>query len=200
MRGQPQPHQLPATTGSATMTAGNLIVTNGTTKIADRATATFTQSGGSVSFADVRIGDLGVGTYNLTGGQFTVTPRTTNDFAIVGNQENGDLNQSGGLVVLHAETHVADFPGVLANVNITGGQLFATNGLMAIGRYGTGAMTVSNATVVLTNTSVGRHDTGVGTLTIQDNGNVFILADLSIGRLAPPRVTSLSTRLARYDQ
>lgn len=175
--------QLPATTGSVTMTAGSLTVTNGTTKIADRAPATFTQSGGNSAFADLSIGDLGVGTFNLNGGQMTVTPRTTNDFTIIGNQENGDFNQSGGLVVLHNEVHISDLSGVVANVKITGGQFFATNDLVAIGRYGTGTMTVSNATVVLTNTSVGRHDTGDGTVTIQNNGNVFILADLSIARL-----------------
>lgn len=175
--------QLPATSGSVTMTAGNLFVTNGTTKIADRATATFVQSGGNSAFADLSIGDLGVGTFELGGGIMTVTPRTTNDLAIVGNQENGDLNQSGGLIVLRNELHVADFPGVSANVNISGGQLFATNDLVAIGRYGTGTLTVSNSTVVLTNTSIGRHETSDGTLTIQANGKVFLIADLSLARL-----------------
>ena len=76
--------------------------------------------------------------------------------------------------MLHNEVHVSDFPGVSANINITGGQFFATNDLVAIGRYGTGTLTVSNSTVVLTNTSVGRHDTGDGTLTIQKDGKVFI--------------------------
>lgn len=176
--------QIQNTTGNATMTAGNLIVTNGITKIADRAAATFSQSGGNSSFADVRIGDLGVGTFNLSGGQFNVLPRTTNDFCIIGNLENGVLNQSGGVAAIRAEMHVGDSPGVTGTINLTGGQFFATNDIVAIGRYGVGDMTVSNATAVLTNTSVGRHDTGVGTLTIQPSGNVFLVADLSIGRLA----------------
>lgn len=176
--------QQPSTTGNATLTSGNLIVTNGTTKIADRAAASFTQSGGSSAFADLSIGDLGVATFNLSGGQMTVTPRTTNDLCIVGNLENGTLNQSGGVIVLGGEIHVADFIGVTGAINLTGGMFFATNDLVAIGRYGSGSMTVSNATAVLTNTSVGRHDTGVGTLTVENNGNVFMIADLSIGRLA----------------
>ncbi len=176
--------QLPATTGSATMTAGNLIVTNGTTKIADRATATFTQGGGNSAFANLSIGDLGVGTFNLNGGQMTTTPRTTNDLAIIGNLENGALNQSGGAIVIQNELHVADSGGVTGDLNITGGQFFATNDLVAIGRKGVGTMTVSNALVVLTNTSVGRHLDALGTLTVQDNASVFLIADLSIGRLA----------------
>jgi len=65
--------QLTSTTGDVTMSAGNLIVTNGITKIADRANATFSQSGGDSAFAYLSIGDLGVGTFNLSGGQMTVT-------------------------------------------------------------------------------------------------------------------------------
>lgn len=175
--------QQPGTTGNVTLTAGDLIVTNGTTKIADRAAATFTQSGGSSAFADLSIGDLGIATFNLSGGQMTVTPRTTNDLCIVGNLENGTLNQSGGVAVVRGEIHVADFTGVTGAINLTGGLFFATNDLVAIGRYGFGSMTVSNATAVLTNTSVGRHEAGVGTLTIENSGNVFMIADLSIGRL-----------------
>jgi len=124
-----------------------------------------------------------VGTFNLSGGQMTVIPRTTNDLTIVGNLENGAFNQSGGVALIKSELHVADFSGVVGIVSLTGGEFFATNDLVAIGRYGIGNMTVSNALAVLTNTSVGRHDTGVGTLTIQSNANVILIADLSIGRL-----------------
>ncbi len=176
--------QIPNTTGDVSMTAGNLFVTNGTALIADRAAATFNQSGGNVFFADVHVGDTGLGTYNLSGGVFTSTPRTTNDLAIIGNLENADFNQSGGVAVIHTELHISDFAGVVGNVNLTGGQFFATNDLVAIGREGVGTMTVSNALVVLTNTSVGRHLGSSGTLTIQSSANVLVLADLSIGRLS----------------
>jgi len=176
--------QLPATTGSATMTAGNLIVTNGTTKIADRATANFTQSGGIAAFTDLSIGDLGFGIYNLDGGTFTATPRTTNDLVIIGNLENGDFNQSGGIAIIRDEIHVADFGGVTANLNLTGGHFFATNDLIAIGREGIGNLTVSNAFVVLTNTSVGRHLGSSGMMTIQAGASVYLIADLSLGRLS----------------
>ncbi len=176
--------QLPSTTGSATITAGNLVVTNGTTKIADRANATFVQSGGTSAFANLSVGDLGVGTFDLSGGQMTVTPRTTNDLTIIGNLENGALNQIGGVIILYNELHVADFGGVNGDINITGGQFFATNDLVAIGREGIGTMSVSNALTVLTNTSVGRHPGSSGTFTVKDNASVFFIADLSVGRLA----------------
>ncbi len=175
--------QIQNTTANATMTAGNLFVTNGITKIADRAAATFSQSGGNCYFADLRIGDLGVGTYNLSGGQLATTARTPNDLCIIGNLENGVFNQSGGLAVIRNELHVADFPDVTAAINLTGGQFIATNARVSIGRLGIGTMTISNSLVQFTNTSIGRHPGSSGTLTLQSNGNLFLIADLSIGRL-----------------
>lgn len=175
--------QIQNTTGNSTLTAGNLFVTNGTTKIADRAAATFTQSGGSAAFADISIGDLGVGTLNVSDGLLTATPHTTNDLFIVGNQENGTLNQSGGVAWIREEIHVADFPGVTGAINLNGGQFIATNDLVAIGRYGSGSLLLANATAVLTNTSVGRHEGAFGLLTLENGGNLFMIADLSIGRL-----------------
>lgn len=175
--------QLPSSTGNFTLSSGNLIVTNGVAKIADRAAATFDQTGGNASFIYLSIGDLGVGNYNLNEGQFTiVSPRTTNDFCIIGNLENGNFNQSGGQALFQSELHVSDFAGVIGNLNIIGGQLFATNDLVAIGRQGIGTMIVSNSLVVLTNTSVGRHLGANGTLRVQAGGNLFFTGDLSIGR------------------
>jgi T5SS/PEP-CTERM-associated repeat protein len=65
---------------------------------------------------------------------------------------------------------------------MTGGLLLATNDLVAIGRYGFGDMTVTNATAYFTNTSVGRHTDATGTLNIQNAGSIFCVDDLSIGR------------------
>ena len=48
-----------------------------------------------------------------------------------------------------------------------GGQLIATKDITAIGRYGPGQLTVSNASVWLTNVSVGRHSASTGTLNVQ---------------------------------
>jgi T5SS/PEP-CTERM-associated repeat protein len=59
-----------------------------------------------------------------------------------------------------------------------------TNDITAIGRNGFGQMTVSNASVQLTNSSVGRHDGAIGRLLVQRNGMVKQIDDLSIGRFA----------------
>ncbi|NOS69504.1 MAG: hypothetical protein HOP33_06185 [Verrucomicrobia bacterium] len=176
--------QIQFTTANASISSGSLTATNGFSKIADRANATFTQSGGTVSFGDLSLGDLGVGTYNLGGGVFNMIPFTTSNLFIVANMENADFNQSGGIALIHEEMHVADFAGVFGNINITGGQFYATNEIVSIGREGIGTMTVSNATIVLTNTSVGRHLGANGTLTVQNNASLSFVGDLSIGRLA----------------
>src|SRR5262249_50816411 len=143
-----------------------------------------TISGGNATFAFLSVGNNADGKLSVTGGQLTLKPRTTNDWLQIGNIGNGQLNLSGGTVVSLGELHVGDdssgFGTGSGTASITGGQLFATNDTTAIGRYGQGQMTVSNALVVLTNVSVGRHDGAVGTLTVQSNAQVFLLDDLSI--------------------
>jgi len=174
--------QVVNSTGAVTVASGNLIVTNGVAKVGDRSAADFTQGGGQTSFAFLSVGDTGLGAFRLNGGQMNILPRTTDDLFIVGNLENGEFSQSGGHAVVRAELHVADFPGVSGAMFLGGGQFFATNAITAIGRYGAGNLAVSNATAVFTNTSVGRHDTGTGVLTLQSNANVSFVGDLSVGR------------------
>lgn len=176
--------QRQSTTADVTISSGSLTATNGFAKIADRSTATFTQTGGAVSFGDLSLGNQGVGTYNFTGGTFRMIPFSLDNLFIVANLENADFNQRGGVAVIGTEIHIADSDVVTGNINITGGQFFATNDIVAIGRQGIGAMLVTNANVVLTNTSVGRHFGSSGTLTVQNNANVSLIGDLSIGRFA----------------
>ncbi len=176
--------QIQTTTCNVNMSSGSLIATNGYSAIADRATATFNQTGGNVMFGDLTIGGLGFGTYSFSGGTFTMVPFAGNNLFIIGKIENADFNQSAGVSIVRCETHIADTAGVTANLNITGGLYIATNDLTAIGRFGLGTMTVSNAAVILTNTSVGRHPGGQGVLNVRNGADMQVIADFSIGRLA----------------
>jgi fibronectin-binding autotransporter adhesin len=168
--------------GTLNLFSGAFVVTNDITKVGNLASGTFNQSGGSSAMAFLSIGDNAPGTVNFSGGQMTVTPNTTLDVTRVGNFGTASFNISGGTVLLRGDFHVADNPGVIGSVLMTGGLLVATNDLVAIGRYGIGDMTVTNASAYFTNTSVGRHDGATGTLTIQNGGSVFAVDDLSIGR------------------
>jgi T5SS/PEP-CTERM-associated repeat protein len=170
--------------GTITLAGGQLLVTNDITKVGNLGTGQLNIAGGVARFAFLSLGDGfgSSGIMNVTGGQFTVVPRTENDLLRVGNFGNGELNISAGTNRVMSEFHIADDLGATGLVAVTGGLLIATNQITAIGRYGYGAMTISNGTVQLTNCSVGRHDGGVGTLTIRTNGVLDEIDDLSIGR------------------
>src|SRR5262249_25245860 len=140
------------------------------------------------TFAFLSVGNNADGQLTVTGGQLTLRPRTTNDWLQIGNIGAGQFNMSGGTVLSLGEIHVGDDSSGLGTgsgvASILGGQLIATNDITAIGRYGPGQMTVSNATLLLTNVSVGRHDGAVGTLNLQSNALVNITDALSIGRFS----------------
>jgi T5SS/PEP-CTERM-associated repeat protein len=168
--------------GTLNLFSGAFIVTNDITKVGNLASGTFNQTGGTSALAFLSIGDNAPGTVNMSGGQMTVRPNNALDVTRVGNFGTAHFNISGGTVFLRGDFHVADNPGVIGSVLMTGGLLVSTNDLVAIGRYGIGDMTITNSTAYFTNTSVGRHDGAVGTLTIQNGGSVFAVDDLSIGR------------------
>src|SRR5262245_8406724 len=156
--------------GALTMTSGQLIATNDVTRVGNLGSGQFNQSGGTSSFSFWSIADNAPGTANISGGSVTITPEGPLDVTRVGNFGTGHLNISGGTVWARGEFHVADNPGVQGSVLMTGGLLYATNDLVAIGRYGFGDMTVTNATAYFTNTSVGRHTDATGSLNIQNDG------------------------------
>jgi T5SS/PEP-CTERM-associated repeat protein len=162
--------------------SGQLIATNDITRVGNVGPGVFNQSGGSSALAFWSIADNAPGTANISGGIVTVTPVGPLDVTRVGNFDTGELNVSGGTVWLRGQFHIADNPGIQGTVLMTGGLLLATNDLVAIGRYGIGDMTVTNATAYFTNTSVGRHTDASGILNVQTGGSVFCVDDVSVGR------------------
>jgi T5SS/PEP-CTERM-associated repeat protein len=168
--------------GTVNLFSGTVIATNDLTKVGNLAYGEFNQKAGTSDLAFLSIGDNMPGTVNLSGGQMTVTPGAPTDIVRVGNLGKGQLNISGGVAQFKGEFHVADNLGVNGVVLLSGGELISTNGLVAIGRYGIGEVTVTNANAWFTNTSVGRHTDANGTLTVQTDGAVFCVDDLSIGR------------------
>jgi T5SS/PEP-CTERM-associated repeat protein len=175
-------------TGTVSVTSGQLIATNDVTYVGKAGFGQMSLSGGSATFAFLAVGANMNGLLSISGGQLNLQPRTTNDWMQVGVLGVGQLNVSGGTLLLGDELHVGDdssgFGTGSGIASMTGGQLIATNDLTAIGRYGPGQMTVSNATCWLADTSVGRHDGATGTLTIQSNAQVYLIDPLSIGRFS----------------
>jgi T5SS/PEP-CTERM-associated repeat protein len=175
-------------TGAVSVTAGQVIATNNITYIGKSGFGQVNVSGGNATLAFVSVGNNANGLLSVSGGQLTMNPRTTNDWFQIGNVGNGQFDLSGGTVYLGGECHIGDDSTGLGTgsgtASITGGQLIATNDLFAIGRYGLGQLTVSNATTWLTNVSVGRHDGSVGTLHVQSDAQMYLLDALSIARFS----------------
>ncbi|MBI3848743.1 MAG: hypothetical protein HY298_00420 [Verrucomicrobia bacterium] len=171
-------------TGTVSIVSGQFIATNDLTKVGNFGSGILNQSGGTSAFSFLSIGDNfgGFGVVNISGGQLTVTPGALTDVTRIGNYGTAKFNISGGLVWLRGGFDIADNAPAIGDVLMTGGQLIATNDLVAIGRYGIGTFTITNAMAYFTNASVGRHTDATGTLTVQPNASVYCIDDLSIGR------------------
>lgn len=182
-------------TGIVSIANGELIVTNDVTEIGFRGVGQFIQSGGTSRLAYLSMGNAqgASGTLTISGGKLFVLSRNANDLARIGNLGTGQVNLNGGELFINAELILGDATdgSVLGTGRFfaTAGQLTATNALTSIGKRGFGEMTISNATVTLTNVSVGRHKNAVGTLTIQQGAAFNCLGALSIGRLKEPTGT-----------
>ena len=175
-------------TGAVSVTAGQVFATNNITYVGKSGFGQMSVSGGNATLAFVSVGNNANGLLSVSGGRLTMNPRTTNDWFQIGNVGGGQFNLTGGTVYLGGECHIGDDSTGLGTGSgtafITGGQLIATNDLFAIGRYGPGQLTVSNATTWLTNVSVGRHDGANGTLNVQSNAQMYLLDALSIARFS----------------
>jgi hypothetical protein len=99
----------------------------------------------------------------------------------------GTVRITGGLLSLSSELSIAEGTRGTGLVEVAGGQLQIVNNqtnITRVGNYGVGQMIVSNATAIIGNMSVARHDGARGTLTIRTNGLLRLSDDLSIGRFS----------------
>jgi T5SS/PEP-CTERM-associated repeat protein len=122
---------------------------------------TLTVVGGAV-FADrLRLGTNNNtrGTLRVTGGTFTVLSGATNALLL------------------------GDAPGATGSVQVTGGNIIATNVPTRVGSLGYGQMTVSNGVVQTGQTDIGAGTNTFGSLAVA-GGNVIIRSNLTVG-LAP---------------
>jgi hypothetical protein len=185
-------------TGIVSMTSGQLIATNSisgvgiySVKVGVNGPGQMTIAGGSATFTSLSVGNNASGIVNVSGGQVNIVPGTTNDYFEVGNLGAGQFTLSGGTMFIGGEMNIAGnagnppfSPPGPGDMLVSGGQLIATNDIAAIGKYYQGTLTITNATVTLTNASVGRHDGATGILTVQSNGTLYALDDLSIARFS----------------
>ncbi len=95
---------------------------------------------------------------------------------------DGQLTMNSGTISVSSNMLVGSSASSTATVNVAGGQLVVTNGVIGIGNGGTltngtgvGTMTVSNATVLANTILLGSSAGGQGQLTILTNGLVSLI-------------------------
>jgi T5SS/PEP-CTERM-associated repeat protein len=139
---------------------------------------------GSIIFGDntvtTRVGRATSGTFTINSGTVTAGIMTVGGT----NQSSGTLNLNGGTLNIGSFFSLGRNPTTTGTVAIAGGQLNVPNDDTRVGDSGIGIMSVSNATLVLTNLTIGRDPAAGGTFTLQDGGSVLLSNDLSIARFA----------------
>jgi len=140
-----------STTGSVTMTSGNIGVTNALTRgTLNVQTGTFTMNGGNLD-VDRLLVTNSAGLLSLNGGVVTSSfTRVTNGkaFTVGSNAVAASLNLVGvGFGATHTfgnALNIAVTANSTGSVFFSGNQLFVTNGTTTVGMLGTGQMVVTN--------------------------------------------------------
>ncbi len=94
----------------------------------------------------------------------------------------GLMNMFGGTFEISSMMTLGHDAGTTGMVSVVGGLLIATNDESRVGNGGVGQLTVSNATLVLTNVAVGHDSSSAGILSLQ-SGAVVLSSGCSIARL-----------------
>jgi hypothetical protein len=135
-----------------------------------------TLDSGSIDFGDTtvtaRVGRVTSGVLTINGGLVSAGAVTI----------GGLVNSSGMLAINGGQLNVSSFlsigrnPATVGTFSMAGGQLNVLNDDTKVGDGGVGQMSISNATAVLTNLSIGHDTSSSGTLTIQ-NGALLLLSN-----------------------
>ena len=155
-------------TGTVFVAAGTMVVTNATHDAAiDVRRGTFTLSNGTV-IADVIVA-TNAGSFVNYGGTLIVTTRAQLD--------QGTQTVANGSAQILSNLVVASTADSTGTVNVTGGSLTVTNGVLGIGNDGDvtgvggiGSLVVTSATVVAKSVLLGSALGGRGVMTLQAGG------------------------------
>ena len=169
----------PGSTGTYTLTGGALTSTTSVAMsipevIGYSGTGRMIQTGGTNQVTgDVQIAanSGGTGTYNLSGGQFTV-----NGNIGIGHAAAGTLNQTGGTLAVSAGLYVGSTPGAIGTFDLGAGTVTAASEFVGADGNGTvnqsgGTNTASNSVTVQSGAGVGIYNlSGTGVLTASGTG------------------------------
>src|SRR5262249_48083289 len=139
---------------------------------------------GSIVFGDntvtTRVGRATSGNLTINSGSVSAGVVTVGGT----NLSSGTLAMNGGTLNISSFLSLGRNPTTTGTVAIAGGQLSVLNDDTRVGDAGIGLMSISNATALLTNLTIGRDLESGGTFMLQTGGSVFLSNDLSIARFA----------------
>ena len=179
-------------TGTVTMTSGNISVTNNNQQgILDVRTGTFTMNGGNLSVDNMFVTNGAASQLFLNGGAIT------SRFSYVSNGSAfyvGSNAVPASLTLINSmfgSTHTFDngltiavTPNSTGTVTLAANLLTVTNGPTVVGAAGAGVMTVSNGTAVLDDLVVGNTNGSQGTFYNTPTGATTINNTLNVGAQA----------------
>jgi T5SS/PEP-CTERM-associated repeat protein len=142
-----------------------------------------TMDGGLITFGDItsttKVGVASSGIFTINSGSVS-----TGRLKVGADLTNalGVLKLNGGGLEVSLEFSAGHSLGTTGVVSVLGGHLIVTNDDTRIGDAGVGQMTVSNATLLLTNLIIAHDSFSLGTLTLQSGAEIQVLNNISVGR------------------
>jgi hypothetical protein len=144
----------------------------------------FVLDSGMIDFGDItvtaRVGRATSGTFTINDGAVSAGAMTVGGLT----NSSGTLILNGGILNVGSLFSVGRNQTTTGTVFVVGGQLNAVGDIARVGDTSLGQMTVSNASVVMTNLNVGRDAPSLGTVTVQNGASVIISNELSLGRFS----------------
>ncbi len=132
-----------------------------------------------------RIGRTNVAELVINGGIMEVGALSVGQAGFPTSRSHGTIRMNGGELLVLGELSIGNSANCTGVVHLAGGLInvpIGNTNVARVGDDGVGLMTISNATAMLNNLSVGRHTNSLGTLAILPTGLLDALDDVSVGR------------------
>lgn len=132
-----------------------------------------------------RVGRTNVAELVINSGKAEVGTLQVGEAGLLNSRSHGTIRMNGGELLVLGELSIGNSVNCTGIVHLTSGMLHVPVGntnVARVGDDGVGITTISNASVMLNNLSVGRHTNSSGTLVLRNNALLNALDDVSIGR------------------
>ena len=137
------------------------------------------------SIIPTRIGRTNVALLTINSGSMEAGALSVGQAGFPTSRSHGTIQMNGGALSVLGELSIGSSANCTGVVSMVGGTITVPAGstnTARVGDDGVGVMTISNASVMLNNLSVGRHPNSSGTLVVHGGGLINALDDVSVGR------------------